>query len=220
MDNMDKNAEFSMRKRIEKTAKNLKENNMEVYIAENFADAVATVKKLIKPGDTISSGGSMSLIESGVMELLQSGDYNYLDRANTDDVEKLYRDTFSADAYLCSCNAVTENGELYNVDGNSNRVAAIAYGPKSVIMVVGINKLVPDLESAAKRVKTFAAPPNCVRLSCNTFCSKTGECSGLSDNMTDGCANNARICCNYLISARQRQIGRIKIIFVMKNLGY
>ncbi len=220
MDNMDKNAEFSMRKRIEKTAKNLKENNMEVYIAENFADAVATVKKLIKPGDTISSGGSMSLIESGVMELLQSGDYNYLDRANTDDVEKLYRDTFSADAYLCSCNAVTENGELYNVDGNSNRVAAIAYEPKSVIMVVGINKLVPDLESAAKRVKTFAAPPNCVRLSCNTFCSKTGECSGLSGNMTDGCANNARICCNYLISARQRQIGRIKIIFVMKNLGY
>ena len=117
----------------------------------------------------------------------------------------------------------TERGELYNVDGNSNRVAAILYGPKSVIVVAGCNKIVPDLAAAVRRVKAKAAPENCTRLSCETFCRKTGECVSLrqeSSEMPEGCRSEARICCNYVVSAYQRQQGRIKVVLVGEPLGY
>ena len=115
---------------------------------------------------------------------------------------------------------MTERGELYNVDGFANRVAAIANGPKKVIMVVGINKIVPDLDAAIRRVKTIAAPLNTKRLNCDTYCYHTGVCMGLEGGMTDGCNAPGRICCNYLVSAHQRHPDRITVILVGEPCGY
>lgn len=193
------------------------------YVA-TAAEVPAAVAALLNKGDTVAVGGSVTLDETGVMDLLRNGDYNFLDRyaegLSRDDVMDIFRQSFFADAYICSSNAVTLRGELYNVDGNSNRIAAIAFGPKSVIMVVGVQKLVPDLEAAQERVKTIVAPKNAQRLSCDTYCAKTGTCAGADGGMTLGCAKDARICCNYLVSAQQRHENRIKVIFVGEPVGY
>ena len=219
---MDNNVSTILSKRAEKTAKALKANNFEVHIAENKDEARTIVQSLLADGCTVSSGGSASLGECGIYELLRSGKYNYLDRSAVqgDEVERIYRESFSADAYLCSANAVTEDGVIYNVDGNSNRVAAIAYGPKSVIMVVGVNKIVKSLDEAVQRVKSIAAPANTTRLQTGAPCSTTGECAGRNGVMTAGCACKGRICCNYLVSAYQRHEGRIKVIIVKEPLGF
>lgn len=221
---MDVNAEKVLDLKIERTVKALAKNRMEAFVAENCEAAVEIVRSLMKEGDTVTCGGSVTLKESGVRALMESGAYNFLDRSKAktpEETKQAYRDAFSADVYLTSANAVTENGELYNVDGNSNRIAAIAYGPDRVIVVVGVNKLVRNLEDAAIRVKTVAAPPNTVRLGCKTPCANTGECISLSQNggMCDGCLGE-RICCNYLISAYQRHPDRIKVVIVKEELGY
>ncbi len=223
---MDNNKKSIIEKRIMRTGENLKKNNMEFYYAETKEDVTPIVKSLIKEGDTITNGGTMTMAECGLEKLLKSPEYNYLDRSgmSREEVLDLYIKSFSADVYITSSNAVTEDGVLYNVDGNSNRVAAIAYGPKSVIMIVGYNKIVKNLEEAEIRVKNTAAPANCVRLDCKTYCAETGQCVSLSKNdgrqMSDGCSGVSRICCNYLISAHQRHQGRIKVIIVGEELGY
>lgn len=199
-------------------------NNMAAYYVPTAAEVPAMVASLLHKGDTVAVGGSVTLDETGVMDLLRSGDYRFLDRYAEDltreEITRVFQESFFADAYLCSSNAVTLRGELYNVDGNSNRIAAIAFGPKSVILVVGIQKLVPDLAAAETLVKTVAAPKNAKRLSCDTYCAKTGTCAGVDSSMTVGCATDARICCNYLVSARQRHKDRIKVIFVGEPVGY
>ncbi len=221
---MDKNTDFVISKRVERVMENLRKNNMEAYFAEKASQVVPIIESLLNEGDTVTVGGSMSLFESGVIDFLRSGKYNFLDRnrpgITPQEVQEIYRQAFYADAYLCSCNAVTEKGELYNVDGNSNRVAAIMYGPKSVIMVVGYNKIVRDIDEAVMRVKTMAAPANCRRLSCDTYCYHVGECMGADGDLADGCQTEARICCNYVVSAKQRIKGRIKVILVGEPLGY
>lgn len=218
---MDKNILESTIKMLKRTAKALRENNMAAYVCETKEDALRQVEELLCDGAKIGSGGSMSLQECGVMELLKSGRYNFIDRT-TYPAEKMgecYADMYTADFYLCSSNAVTEKGELYNVDGNSNRVSAICFGPKKVIMVVGANKIVANLDEAANRVKRVAAPANCIRLGCNTYCKETGVCMGVDKGMTDGCKGDT-ICCNYLISSKQRHKDRINVILVAETLGY
>ncbi len=208
---------------FEQVAAQLKKHNMSVYCVKNRAEALETVKKLLNIGDTVGTGGSATLNECGVLELLRNGDYNFLDRyaaADRGEVEEIMHRCFTADAYICSSNAVTEDGYLYNVDGNSNRVAAVLYGPKSVIMVVGKNKIVKDIPAAINRVKTTAAPPNSKRLNCKTYCAETGICVAADgDFLTDGCSSPDRICCNYVFCGPQRQKGRIKVILVDENLG-
>lgn len=213
--------------KIKLTMENLKRNNMQPFYVESKTDVVPLVETLIKEGDTVSNGGSMSLKETKVIGLLKSGRYNYLDRGKLgitpEEVEEVYRKTYCADAYFASANAITENGELYNVDGNSNRVSAILYGPKSVILVCGYNKIVKNIDEAALRVKTCAAPPNTVRLKCDTYCAKFGKCvsTEIADaEIPSGCKSNGRICCNYVISAQQRHVNRIKVIIVGEELGY
>ena len=216
-----------MRAKVEKVMKNLERNRMKPYFCENREEAQALVKTLIKKGETISCGGSKTLDETGIYQMINSPDYNFLDRSapgmTRPEVEEVYRQTFRADTFFMSTNALTENGELYNVDGNSNRVACIVYGPRQVIMVVGKNKIVPNINAAVERVKKSAAPPNTVRLSCDTPCAKLGECVSLSNEnafICDGCHGESRICCNYVISAQQRHKDRIKVIIVNENLGY
>lgn len=222
---MNTNLKNIIDKRIKKTGENLEKNNMEFYYAENRNDVAGIVETLIKDGDTITNGSTTTLSECNLSELLNSGKYNYLDRTKMtpEEVQKLYIDAFSADVYISSSNAITEDGILYNVDGNSNRVAAIAYGPKSVIIIAGYNKIVRNLDEAAARVKSIAAPANCDRLECSTYCREFGKCKSLlkdSPEITDGCSGTARICCNYLVSAFQRHKGRIKVILVGEELGY
>lgn len=222
---MDNSKKAILEYRINRTMENLEKNNMKPYYAHTKEDAVEIVKGLLSEGDVICSGGSVTLKESGVYDLLKSDKYQYFDREglpNREAVEEVFRKAFSADVYFSSCNAVTENGELYNVDGNSNRVAAICFGPKSVIMLVGYQKLVKNLDEAILRVKSLVAPANCVRLDCDTPCSRTGECISLTKggNMPSGCMSDRRVCCNYVVSAKQRVKDRIKVIIIGEELGY
>lgn len=210
--------------RIKKTIEALNNNGMPCTYAESKEDVIPLIKTILKKGDTVSHGGSETLKECGVRELLCSGDYNYLDRSvpglTPEEICEIYRKSFFADVYLSSANAITENGELYNVDGNSNRIAAIAYGPEKVIIVAGINKIVPDINAAIERVKKIAAPKNTKRINSKTYCEAKGECMGITGDMCDGCKSDARICCNYLVSAKQRVAGRINVILVGEELGY
>ncbi len=214
-----------IRLRMEKTKNALENNNMTAYTVKTKEEAADIVRSLLKKGDVIASGGSVTLNQCGITDIIKSPDYIYLDRNSVapDKTAEIFRKSFSADVYLCSSNAITENGELYNVDGNSNRVAAIAYGPKSVIIIAGYNKIVRNIEEASNRVKKTAAPANTVRLQCDTYCSKSGECAAFtkeSQDITSGCSSDERICCNFLISAKQRHKGRIKVILVAENLGF
>ena len=205
------------------TIKNLQRNRMNVLIAENKEQVIDMLTKLMPTGSSVTHGGSVTLSECGVPALLKNGNYNYLDRTAVADAREVYLSGYGADFFLTSTNAITENGELYNVDGNSNRISAIAYGPKKVIVIAGTNKLVRDLNEAAIRVKTIAAPKNAARLSCPTYCAEKGRCNSLSkDNpaMTDGCDSPRRICRNYLISGPQMDPERITVILVKENLGY
>ncbi len=224
---MDNNLKSIIEKRISKTIKNLEKNNMQAFYVESKADAVNKVAELMKEGETVFSGGSMTLFECGVIEHLRSGRYNFQDRyaegLSRNEIEEIYRKAFFADTYLCSTNAVTENGELYNVDGNGNRVAAICFGPKSVIIVAGYNKIVDDIDAAVSRVKRIAAPANTVRLSGKTYCSEKGECMSLQSGetgMTSGCSSPSRICCSYVVSDYQKVKDRIKVIIVGEEMGY
>lgn len=202
--------------KVRKTMENLEKNNMTAFYVESKDQVTAKVAELLNDGDTIGCGGSMTLFECGVIDHLRSGRYNFLDRyidgLSQEQLSDIYHQSFSADAYLTSANAITENGELYNVDGNGNRVAAMIYGPKSVIVVAGINKLVKNADEAVERVRQIAAPANATRLQSNTPCIKTGICTQ--------CRSDGRICCSYTLFGQQRVKGRIKVLLVGESLGY
>lgn len=212
---MDKFMQWRNEKLIERTIENLKRNNMEAILVQDEAELIKKLNELIKKGSVVSVGGSMTLFEMGVIDYLRDGNFEFLDRYDSnlspEGLKKLYRETFSADTYLCSTNALTEQGELFNVDGNGNRVAAMLYGPDQVIVVCGVNKIVKDLKEAEERIKKIAAPVNTKRLNKNTPCTKVGYCMD--------CNSDDRICCDYVIMKKQRN-NRIKVIIVNKNLGY
>ena len=203
-----------LEKRIRRTMDALRANNREAYYVKTAAEVRAFVEQLVPAGATVSNGGSVSLAETGVMELLAGGRYHYLDRskAQGDELAALYRQVFSADWYFASANAVTEAGEIYNVDGNANRVAAITFGPKNVLLVVGCNKLVKDMPTAEERVRQIAAPANTARLGCKTPCAVTGKC--------EDCHSPGRICCTAVVHRYQREQGRIKVLLVGEPLGF
>ncbi len=212
---------------MEKILENLKKNNMQPYFVQTKQEAMELLKTLIQPGQTVSCGGSVTLDQLGVLPFLRNGAYTFLDRyapgLTQEETADLFRKVFFADVYLASANAITEAGEIYNVDGNGNRVAAILFGPKSVILIVGKNKIVPDLKAAAQRVKAIAAPLNCKRLGCKTYCAETGSCISLQNpdaQMAAGCASDTRICCAYTVLSHQRIKNRIKVIIVNEDLGY
>lgn len=217
-----------MEQKIEKVLKALQNNRMQGIYVKTKAEVVKTVEEMLFEGAVITAGGSMSVKECGVWELINKPCYNFLDRSRKgitpEEKTEVYRATVGSDFYLCSSNAVTENGELINVDGVCNRIASIAFGPKKVIMVVGVNKIVKNIEEGILRVKKIAAPKNCVRLSLDTPCVKLGHCVSLEKSdrpsMTDGCRNPLRVCADYLISGPQREEGRITVILCGEELGY
>ncbi|MCQ2436049.1 MAG: lactate utilization protein [Clostridia bacterium] len=214
-----------MNELIDKTIASLKLNRFDVYCAENGEKAKELALSLIPDGSTVASGGSMTLTQIGMKDaLVSSGKVSFLDR-NAPDLtdeqkDEITKRSMTCDVFMSSTNAVTSDGELYNVDGYCNRVSALLYGPKSVIVIVGKNKIVPDLPSAVTRVKSVAAPKNGVRLSCDTYCSKAGHCVGIDGKMTDGCRADRRMCSGYTVMAFQRIPGRVKVIIVNEDLGY
>ena len=215
---MDKNLEAVRRAQVERTIKALAQNRIPAVYAPTREEAVEAVRGMLSPGEVVTCGGSMTLAERGVQDLLKSGAYEFLDRTVMDPQE-VYRRTFSADVFLTSANAITEEGELYNVDGNGNRVAALIYGPQRVIVVAGVNKIVRNLQEAISRVKYVAAPANGVRLGTNTPCSHTGRCAQCEGGMTAGCASEKRMCCQYVVTGYQRT-DRIRVVLVGEELGY
>jgi len=202
--------------KIKRCAEALEKNNFKPYIANTRAEAIEILKELINRGDSIGLGGSVTLSELGVVEMCRSTEYRLFDRyapgLSPEETNEVMRQSLLADVFITSTNAVTENGELYNVDGRANRVAAMLFGPKSVIVIAGCNKIVKDLEAADRRVKEIAAPANCVRLKRDTPCVKLGYCAD--------CRSEGRICADKVVMARQMVKDRVKVILVKEELGY
>ena len=209
---------------VEKAMKNLEKNNMNAFYVETKEEVIPLIETLVNEGATVAVGGSVTLGELGILDYLRGGKYTFYDRFTPgytqEQIDEVFIKSMGVDAYFCSTNAVTEEGELYNVDGYANRVAAIAYGPKKVIMLVGVNKIVPTLDDAVKRVKTVAAPKNAVRLSCKTFCAVKGHCVDMEGGIGKGCDSPERLCRSYLVSSKQKHAGRINVILINESLGY
>lgn len=213
---MDKNTEWYIDEKIKRTKEALEKNNYDVYVVNTKEDAANMVESIIEKGSTVSFGGSMSILECGVLNILRNGEYNLLDRykegLTSEDIGKLFRESFFADYYLTSTNALTENGELVNLDGNGNRVAAMIFGPKKVVVIAGINKIVRDIDEAYKRVRDEAAPINAKRLSRKTPCGVTGKCMD--------CSSPERICNHMVVTYRQNTKNRGIVILVKEDIGY
>ena len=213
---MNENIKWVNEKKIEKTINNLKKNNINGYYVKDNDELINLIKDIAKEGEVVSVGGSMSLFESKVIELLRSGRYEFLDRYKKDltqeDIKEIYRKSFFADTYFASANAITEDGKIFNVDGNGNRVAAILYGPDKVVLIVGVNKIVKNIEQAVARNRAISGPANAKRLNLSTPCIKTGQCME--------CKSEERICCEYTVIKRQRNPKRMHVIFINDTLGF
>ena len=202
--------------RVEKTIRALEKNNMKGFYVCSPEELIKTVDGLVAGSSLMTSGGSMTLAETGLKDHLL-GKYPgvYLDRADCkgpEEVQEYFRKSFYADVFFASTNAVTEQGELYNIDGNGNRVSAMIFGPKKVILVAGTNKIVSDMDEAQRRLEKIACPANTVRLGCETPCAVKGECMH--------CSSPSRICCSYVRLAQQRIKDRINVIFIEGSYGF
>ena len=195
-----------------KVIKGLESRNMSGYWAESKKDALAQALALIPEGSSVTMGGAMSAHEIGLVDALKKGNYNFIDRDEYEDKRAAMLAAYDADVFLASANAITDDGILVNIDGNSNRVSAIAQGPRKVIFIVGMNKICPDLDSAMKRARNVAAPINAQRFNLNTPCCKTGACMD--------CKSPDTICCQFLITRFSRHKDRIHVILVNGNLGF
>ena len=195
-----------------KVIKGLESRNMSGYYATTKKDALAQALALIPEGSSVTMGGAMSAHEIGLVDALKKGNYNFIDRDAYEDKRAAMLAAYDADVFLASANAITEDGILVNIDGNSNRVSAIAQGPRKVVFIVGMNKVCPDWDSAMKRARNVAAPINAQRFGLNTPCSRTGACMD--------CKSPDTICCQFLITRFSRHKDRIHVILVNGNLGF
>ena len=196
----------------QKVMKGLESRNMKAYYAADKEEALKIALELIPDGSSVTMGGAMSAHEIGLVDAVKNGNYSFIDRDAYEDKRAAMLAAYDADVFLSSANAMTEDGILINIDGNSNRVSAIAQGPKKVIFIVGMNKVCSDPDSAMKRARNTAAPINAQRFGLSTPCSKTGSCMN--------CKSPDTICCQILITRYSRHAGRIHVILVNDNLGF
>ena len=196
----------------QKVIKGLESRNMTGYYVDSKEAALAKALELIPEKSSVTMGGAMSAHEIGLVEALKQGDYNFIDRDAYEDKRAAMLMAYDADFFLSSANAMTEDGMIVNIDGNSNRVSAIAQGPKKVLFIVGMNKICNDLDSAMKRARNVAAPINAQRFGLATPCAKTGACMD--------CKSPDTICCQFLITRFSRHKDRIAVILVNDNLGF
>lgn len=206
--------EISYSNTAETVIKELEKRGFEGYYCEDSKEAVKQVLALMKENTTVASGGSMTLEESGILEAVRNGAYTYIDRMLAKTLEEkreVYGKSVMADYYLMSSNAVTLDGQLVNIDGNGNRVACLITGPKEVLVVAGMNKLVTNVEEGINRVHNIAAPPNGVRLGLKTPCAMIGKCAS--------CFGPESMC-NQIVITRMCKNKRIKVILVGEELGF
>lgn len=196
----------------EKVIKGLESRNMTGYYADSKEAALAKALELIPEKSSVTMGGAMSAHEIGLVDALKNGDYNFIDRDSYEDKRAAMLMAYDADFFLSSVNAMTEDGILVNIDGNSNRVSAIAQGPKKVLFIVGMNKVCNDLDGAMKRARNVAAPINAQRFGLSTPCARTGACMD--------CKSPDTICCQFLITRFSRHKDRISVILVNDDLGF
>jgi len=213
---MDNSTLWYMEKRVDRTIKNLNRRNMEGFFVKDKSELMTLLKKLIDEKSTVGVGDSMTLFETDVIDFLRKGDYVFLDKyregITSEEKKDIYIQNFSANTFMCSTNALTEDGELYNSDGNGSSFAPMLYGPKQVILVTGINKIVKDIEEAEKRARNYAAPIDAKRLNKDTPCTTLGYCVD--------CKSPNRICNDFTIIRGQFIKNRIKVIIVGEQLGY
>lgn len=199
----------------ETVIKNLEKRQMKGYYCPDKESAVQLALELMPKGSSVAWGGSMTLVETGLLEKIRTEDYQVLDRESASTIEQqkeVYSKIAVCDTFLMSTNAITVGGELVNIDGRGSRVAFLCFGPEQVIILTGMNKLVQDVESGWKRVKVSAAPPNTTRLGRETPCAVTGKCH---DCHAPGC-----ICSQTVITRHSTIPGRIKVILIGEELGY
>ncbi len=199
----------------QKVIKGLRSRNMDGIYVHTAGEALEKALEIIPEGAKIGWGGSTSVEEIGLKDAVRKGNYRVIDReAAQGPEEKRAAELASLDTdyFLCSTNAVTEDGILVNIDGHCNRVAAIAFGPKHVLMIVSMNKVVKDLDAAMYRARNMAAPCNAMRFDISTPCHATGSCAD--------CKSPQSICCQFLTTRFSQQPGRITLILVDENLGF
>lgn len=210
---MDQNLSKIVQLRIERTVQALQKNGYDAHFVKSRGELHTRLDEYLPKGASCTVGGSMTLFETGVIEKLETGDYQYYNRyAPGADLPEVYRKAFSCDVYLSSVNAITEDGLLYNMDGRGNRVSAITFGPKKVVLVAGFNKIVHDLEQARLRNRAVSAPANNVRLATGNPCAKLGYC-------TD-CKNEKTICVTEVVHRYQPEKGRIAVLIMGEAYGY
>ncbi|MCR5774037.1 MAG: lactate utilization protein [Lachnospiraceae bacterium] len=196
----------------QKVIKGLESRNMSGYYAESAGEALEKALSLIPAKSTVTMGGCMSANEIGLVDALKEGDYVFIDRDKEEDKRAAMLKAYDADVYIASCNAMTDDGILVNIDGNANRVSAIAQGPKKVVFIVGMNKVCDDVDGAMKRARNVAAPINAQRFGLKTPCSSLGRCMD--------CKSPDTICCQFLITRFSKHKDRIHVILVNDDLGF
>ena len=199
----------------QKVIKGLESRNMTGYYAATKEEALKKALEIIPEGSSVTMGGAMSAHEIGLVEAIKNGNYTFIDRETAKSPEEKREAMlkgYDADFFLSSANAMTDDGVIVNIDGNSNRVSMIAQGPKHVLFIVGMNKICDDIDGAMKRARNIAAPINAQRFGLSTPCSKTGACMN--------CKSPDTICCQFLITRFSRHKDRIHVILVNDNLGF
>lgn len=195
--------------------KQLKKRNMEAVYCPTAAQAIEKVKEMIPAGATVTWGGSMTLRDMGLTRALhEAGTYQLFDRdlaQSAEEAQEIYRKAFSADFYLSSANALSEDGVIVNIDGNGNRVAAITFGPKQVIFVISLQKVAQTVEGALARARSTAAPINAARFNISTPCRIDGVCHN---------CNSPQSICNCIHLLRNSKPGRISVILLAEDYGY
>ena len=194
---------------------NLKNRHFDAYYCKDKASALEKALELIPEGATVGWGGSVSCQQIGLLDAMNSGPYHAIDRnkcSTAEERDSAMKQALLADVFLSSANAISMDGQMVNIDGNGNRVAAIIYGPESVIVIVGMNKVCDTVEDAFTRAKTVAAPVNNMRFNNENPCKFTGKCAQ--------CKTETCICNQYLVTRHCRPAGRIKFILVGEDLGF
>lgn len=191
-------------------------NQMSLMFVKGQEELETFLKSVLNHKKKVAVGGSVTLDQMKVIDLIRNSDVDFIDRyekdISRDEMENRFRQAFFADLFITSTNALTMDGHLYNIDGTGNRVAAMIYGPKEVIVIASLNKICEDEKAAIEHIKKWSAPANAMRLNKNTPCVKTGQCQE--------CRSVDRICSSYVKLGYQKNANRIQIIIVEDNLGY
>ncbi|MDE6953914.1 MAG: lactate utilization protein [Erysipelotrichales bacterium] len=213
---MEENLNELMKIKENELIKAFEKHNMTMLVVKDREELETYLKNVFVNGKKVAVGGSVTLNQLGVIDMLRSSDVDFIDRyeegLTREEVEQRFREAFFADLFITSTNALTMDGCLYNVDGTGNRVAAMIYGPKEVIVIAGLNKICLNEQEAIDHIKNCSAPANAMRLNKKTPCTKMGKCIE--------CHSPDRICSSYVKLGYQGKVNRIKVILVEDYLGY